>query len=496
MKAMRTLRVWRSRIAGFVRPGARERDFDDELQSHIDLHTDDNIRAGMTPDEARRQALVRIGSVAGAREAHRDRRGLPGLEALVFDLKLGGRMLVKYPGLTIVGGFAMAVAIAVGATAFEAISDIVDSPLPFPGGDRVVTLEFVGSDPGQEDQQVIHDFAALRGALTTVEHFGGFINAQHNLVAAETAPEPVEVAEISASAFAITTTPALRGRYLVPSDEADSAPPALVIGYQAWQLRFGGDPNVVGRTVRLGGVARTVVGVMPEGFEFPTDHQFWIPLRVDPLKYPRWQGPSLAMFGRLAPGATIAQAQAEFAAVAQRTAVPHPDTGLPLRPVVTPYTQVVEDPAMLWAMRAGQLVASALTVVVAINLAILVYARTVTRLGEIAVRSALGASRRRILAQLFSEALALALVGAAAGLGLARYALGVIQTLNDMDGLPYWISFGLSPGTVIFALGLAVLSAFIMGVLPGLKATRVGLSANLHELHGRTGTRLGPPGRC
>ncbi|HVQ41744.1 MAG TPA: FtsX-like permease family protein [Vicinamibacterales bacterium] len=488
---MRTLRAWWSRIAGFIRPGAGERDFDDELQSHIGLHTDDNIRAGMTPDEARRQALARLGTVAGAREAHRDRRGLPGLEALFLDLKLGGRMLVKYPGLTIVGGFAMAVAIAVGATAFEAISDIVDSALPFPGGDRVVTLELVGSDPGQEENKVVHEFAALRGQLTTVEHFGAYSNVQHNLVAAETAPEPVEVAEISASAFAITNTPALRGRYLVPSDEADDASPAVVIGYQAWQLRFGGDPNVVGRTVRLGGVSRTVVGVMPEGFEFPTDHQFWIPLRVDPLKYAKWEGPSLAMFGRLAPGVTIEQAQAEFAAVAQRTAVPHPETGLPLRPMVTPYTQVVEDPAMLWALRAGQLVASALTVVVAINLAILVYARTVTRRGEIAVRSALGASRRRILAQLFSEALALALVGAAAGLGLARYALGVIQTLNDADGLPYWISFGLSPGTVIFALGLAVLSAFIMGVLPGLKATRVGLSANLHELHGRSGTRLG-----
>ena len=231
---------------------------------------------------------------------------------------------------------------------------------------------------------------------------------------------------------------------------------------------------------------------MPEGFEFPINHQFWIPLRVDPLKYPRWEGPSLAMFGRLAPGVTIEQAQAEFAAVAQRTAVAHPDSGLPLRPVIAPYTQVIEDPAMLWAMRVGQLFAGALTVVVAINLAILVYARTVTRLGEIAVRSALGASRRRILAQLFIEALALALVGAAAGLGLARYALGVIQTLNDTDGgLPYWINFELSPGAVMFALGLAVMSAFIMGVLPGLKATRVGVSAHLHELHGRSGTRLG-----
>ena len=229
--------------------------------------------------------------MAGAREAHRDRRGLPGLEALVFDLRLGGRMLLKYPGLTVVGGFAMAVAIAVGATAFEAISDILDPSLPFSGGDRIVALEFVGPDPGEPEQQVIHDFAALRAALTTVEHFSAYSNAQHNLVAAETAPEPVEVAEITASAFAITNTPALRGRYLLPSDEADAASPVVVIGYQAWQVRFGGDLNVVGRTVRLGGVPRTVVGVMPEGFEFPTDHQFWSPLRVDPLSTRAGRGP-------------------------------------------------------------------------------------------------------------------------------------------------------------------------------------------------------------
>ena len=489
---MRTLRAWWSRITGFVRPGAGERDFADELQSHIDLHTDDNIRAGMTPNEARRQALAKLGSVAGAKEAHRDRRGLPGLDALAFDLKLGGRMLVKYPGLTIVGGFAMAVAIAVGATAFEAISDILDGTLPFPGGDRVVELEFVGANPSQPEQRVMHEFAALRGALTTVEHVSAFRNTQHNLVAAGIAPEPVEVAEITPSAFAITNAPALHGRYLLPSDESDAASPALVIGYHAWQVRFAGDPSVVGRTVSLGGVPRTIVGVMPDGFEFPAYHQFWIPLRVDPLKYARWEGPSLAIFGRLAKGVTMAQAQAEFAAVAQRTAIPHPDSGLPLRPVISPYTQVIEDPAIQWLLRAGQMFVAVLTVVVAINLAILVYARTVTRLGEIAVRTALGASRRRILAQLFMEALVLTVAGAAAGLGLARYALGVIQALNDANGtLPYWINFDLSLAAYLFAFGLAVMAALIMGVLPGLKATRAGVSAHLHELHGRSGTRLG-----
>jgi predicted permease len=492
MKAVRTLRAWWSRVAGFVRPGDGDREFDDELRSHIDFQTDDNIRAGMTPGEARRQALLKIGSVTGVKEAYRDRRGLPGLEALVFDLKFGFRMLVKHPALTVVGAFATAVAIGVGATAFETISDMLDASLPFPGGDRVVALQFVGGQAGSEKEQVLHDFAALRDQLTTVEHFGGFRNAQHNLVAADTAPEPVAVAEITPSAFALTSTPALRGRYLLPSDEPATAPPVVVIGFQAWQLRFGADPNVVGRTVRLGGVQRTVVGVMPEGFEFPTNHQFWVPLREDPLKYARWEGPEIDMFGRLAPGVTIEHAQAEFAAVAQRTAVPHPETGLPLLPVIVPYTLQMADPTMIRAMRIGQWFASALTVLVAINLAILVYARTVTRLGELAVRSALGASRGRILAQLFLEALTLSMIGAVVGLGIAGYGMRVIQAINDTGGgLPYWINFDLSISTVLFALGLSVVAALIMGVLPGLKATGVRVGANLHELHGRSGTRLG-----
>lgn len=440
---------------------------------------------------SRRRAPVRVGGGEGLDDAGRHAPGSRWLDALWLDARFSVRMLLKHRGLTMVAGFAMAVAIAVGTTAFETISGMLDSTLPFPGGKRLVQLQFVGGDGGGEEEQLMHEFAALRGQLRTVEHLSAYRTAQHNLVAAETAPEPVEVAEITPSAFTITTTAPLLGRYLLPSDEGDAASPVVVIAYQAWQLHFARDPDVLGRTVRLGGVPRTVVGVMPEGFAFPLGHEFWIPLRVNPLDYPPGGGPDLEIFGRLAPAASIEQAQAEFASLAQPMAAARAEHSLPLRPVIVPYTQFT-DPTMLWALRAARLVASALTVLVAINLAILVYARTVTRLGELAVRSALGASRRRILTQLFFEALALALVGAVAGLGIAAYALDAIQTMNETgELLPYWISFALSPRAIIVAVGLAVLSALIIGVVPGLKATGAGLTANLHELHGRSATRLG-----
>ena len=421
--------------------------------------------------------------------------GMRWLDAILLDSRFGIRMLVKHRGLSVVGAFALAVGIAVGATLFEVFSETLDPALPFADGDRVVALHYVASNPGNPERHVLHDFAALRGQLASVEHLGAFRNAQHNLVSAYSAPEPVLVAEITPSAFAIASTPAALGRYLLPSDEPESASPVVVIGHEAWHTRFGGDVHVVGRTITLGGVPRTVVGVMPDGFRFPVDHQFWIPLRENPLKFERWEGPAIYMFGRLGHGVTMQQAQAEFTALAQRTAVPHPDFQQRLRPVVIPYTYEhndIIDPTFFWALRIGQLLVGALTFVVAINLAILIYARTVTRLGEIAVRSALGASRRRILAQLFIEALALSMIGAVIGVVLAYNALGMIQSLAHANGgMPFWIDFDLSVAAAIYAVGLAILAAIVMGVLPGLKATGVDLTANLHELTGRSGSRLG-----
>ena len=187
----------------------------------------------------------------------------------------------------------------------------------------------------------------------------------------------------------------------------------VVIGHREWQRRFSSDPAVVGRTLTLNTVPHVVVGVMPEGFAFPLNHQFWIPLRENPARYERRQGPMLSVFGVLAPGMTIDTAHAELATNHQRLATRFPGTYARLRPIVLPYTLETLDidrPLFVWALRILQLLVSALLVVVAVNLAILFYARTVTRLGEIAVRTALGASRPRILAQLFLEALVLSVL--------------------------------------------------------------------------------------
>ena len=479
--------LWRSRQL--------DADMQEEMRLHVDMEAERLARVeGLHPEEARRQAYVRFGGVEKYKEEGREARGLYWLHGVSLDARLGVRMLAKHRWLTLVGSFAMAVAIAIGATAFEVISDLLNPALPFPDGGRVVALKYVATKAGRADERVLHAFRAWRDRVTTLGHVGAFRNAQHNLVAPNLPPEPINVAEITASAFDIAQALPMLGRHLLPSDEEVAAPPVVVIGYDAWRVRFNADPQVVGRGIQLGGTLHTVVGVMPAGFRFPFRDQFWVPLRLDPLKYAAWEGPELRLFARLTRGATIEQAQAELASTGRSVADVHPDGRDQVRPVVLPFTRDTfgQDPTRVWLLRAAQLLVGALSFVVAVNLAILLYARTVTRLGEIAVRTALGASRGRILSQLFIEALTLTGLGAVAGLVLAGIALQQAQAMLDVSGgFPFWVHYELSAGSMLYGLALAVIAAVIMGVLPGLKATGRRLSPNLQELNGRAATRLG-----
>jgi predicted permease len=475
--------LWRA----LRRSSELEREMRDEMLFHIEMEAERLARQGVDPLDARRQACARFGGVEKYREAGRAVRGLGWIDAVSLDTRLGVRMLAKYRGLTFVGGFAMAVAMAIGATAFETLGEVLAPALPFDPTGRIVALENTAAAPA--------DVAAWRGQLGSVGDLGAFRTVPHNLVSPLAPPEPVKVAEMSASGFAIAGVQAFSGRHLLPSDEQPGAPPALVLGYQAWRTRFAADPGIVGRRITLGAVPHTVVGIMPDGFGFPFDHQFWIPLPVTPRAAASAGEPRLSVFGRLADGITIEQAQAELTTVARRLALDRSGEQGPPQAAVVPYTRAHVDlssPGLVWLLRIVQVLCGALAFVVAVNLAILFYARTVTRLGEIAVRTALGASRRRILVQLFIEALVLSLVGTAGGLGLSAIALEYIQVLARANGgVPFWIRFELTFSTVAASLALASFAALIMGVVPGLKATGRAVSAQLHELKGHSGARLG-----
>ena len=471
-----------------------ERDMQDEMRFHIEMEAERLERERrLAPTDARRQAHIRFGGIESLKEAGRDVRGRRWLDALAFDSRLGARMLVKNRGLTLVGGFAMAVAIGLGATTFEVLNEMV-SPLPIEEGDRVVAIRDAVVGPAVASD-VPREIGVWRERLTSIDELAAFRNVQQNLIAPPAPPGPIRLAEITASGFAIARTRPLMGRHLLPADEDAAAPPVMVISHRAWRTHFVADPQIVGRVVTLGGTARTIVGVMPDGFAFPIDHQYWIPFRVRVGSRVPASRASIEVFGRLAAGVSLEQAASELKTIAQGTSTDGPGAEPP-RVAVVPFGLAhvdLADPGMTILIRLAQLLTGALTFVVAINLSILFYARTVTRAGELAVRSALGASRARLLSQLFLEALALALVGAACGLLLSATTLGFLQSfVRAVAGAPYWLRFELSALTAVNALVVAAFAALIMGVLPGLKATGRRVTASLHHLGGRNAPRLGP----
>lgn len=199
-----------------------------------------------------------------------------------LDFKLGFRMLVKYPGLTLVGFLAISVAIAVGAAGFQFMTFVMHPRIPLDEADRIVVIENVDVAAIDTERHILHDFVVWRTELESVEHLSAYRDLERNLVTEEGSAGLVWVAEISASAFRVARVPPLLGRYLVEADEEPGAPPVVVIGHDLWQRRFAGDPGVVGQAVQLGTSQATVIGVMPEGFAFPANHNLWTPLRLDP----------------------------------------------------------------------------------------------------------------------------------------------------------------------------------------------------------------------
>jgi predicted permease len=414
-----------------------------------------------------------------------------------LDFKVGFRMLVRYPGLTLVGTVAMAVAIALGTIYFEAVNKWRNPRLPIRDGDRVISIRNWDANEFAPEGRSLYDFAIWREQAKTVDHLGAAIVFERNLATEDGRVEPVRGAEITANAFVVMTTAPLLGRALTEQDEQAAEPPVVVLSHTLWKTRFASDPSVLGRTVKLGTSYATIVGVMPEGFGFPVIERIWTPLRVDGSLFAPRTGPAISIFGRLAPGATMGEAQAELAGIGARVAADIPETHEHLKPRVVAYAKPLLEggealfvKTILYAVNGIFLM---LLTVVCANVATLVFARTATRGWEITVRSALGASRGRIIAQLFIEALLLAGVATAVGLLVARFSLGWgLSLLAPSGAIPFWINDSLSFKTVLYAGVLTLFGAAIVGILPALRVTKINVQEALrNESAARSGLRFG-----
>ena len=487
-----------------------QQEVDDELQFHIDQRIRDYIAQGMTPEAARAAATQRLGNVSRVRQACTSllaaERAAEGRRTMLsvswLDVKLGVRMFAKSPGLSLVSVIGMAIAMAIGAGYFAAFGAMLDSHLPFDPGGRVVVVRTraLAGQPGLGAGASMHDFEQWRNELKSIADLGAFREDSRNLITESGQAYLVEVATITASAFPFTKAAPVLGRTLLPEDEQATAPPVLVIGYDEWQRRFNGDAGVLGRTVRLDETRHTIVGVMPKGFGFPINHHYWVPLHPTEMDRSAAGGVSVNVFGRIADGFSLKDAQTELAALGQRMATALPETHKDVRPQVQSYTHTFigsEGPEAEIAVRGLQFGVCLLLLIVAVNVSILVYARTATRSGEIAVRTALGASRARVIGQLFVEALVPAVTSAAIGLILVDVAFRWLRDYiaNSSDRAPYWVtpeSFSITPGVVLYAAALAVIAALIIGVLPALKATGRRVHAGLQQFSARgAGLQLG-----
>lgn len=410
-----------------------------------------------------------------------------------IDYKLALRMLVRYPWLTLVSVFGMAVGITIAAGVFTVTGRFLNPALPLDEGDRVVVLQLLDVRTENRELRSQFDYGYWREELKSVEDIGAFAFSWLNLIVPGATPESVNVVFMSAAGFRVARTAAALGRPLLPEDERPGAPHVMVIGDGVWRRKFGADPGILGREVQLGTTTYTVVGVMPPGFAFPINNSYWVPLPLGRISRPLSGGP-LHVFARLAPGATMASARAELSAFGERMSVEYPATHQHLRQGVWPYAHAftgVDEPEHQLMLRAVQTAVIVLLLIVCVNVAILVYARTATRQGEIAVRTALGATRYRIVAQLFSEAFVLAGVAGLAGIGLARVLLEYgVAAVQQMEAVPFWLALSLSGEDVLLAVACALLAAAVVGVVPALKATGRRVQGRLQGLSAGSGSQM------
>ena len=401
---------------------------------------------------------------------------------MLQDYRLGLRMLLKYPGLTIAGGLALAIAIGIGAGWYDVWGKLLSPTIPLPEGDRLVLIETQNTLTNEPELRVVRDFLEWRRELRTIEDLGAYRTDTRSLVVDNAAPEPIRLAEITAAAFRTARVPPLLGRALLDSDDVPGAPGVVVLGYDVWQRSFGGRHDVIGSIVKLAGASATVIAVMPEGFRYPVNHDVWAPL---PLRasYGALEGGAISVIGRLAPGVTRERADAELRVFGARAAAAQPATHEHLRPVVMGPGET-RDFTGLSQLAMTNLPVLLMLIIACMSVGTLVYARTATREGEIALRSALGASRARIIGQLFVEGLVLASVAAAVGLIAADRAVtwGIENINRTTGGAPFWMTPGLKLSTILYGGGLAAVSAALLSLLPALKATQGRVQVRLANL--------------
>ena len=471
---MNRMRILGVRVRGLFGRSRRESELETELQSHLEASTEENIRRGMAPEEARRGARREFGGLEQTKELYRQQRGLPFLETFLEDIRFGTRMLAKNPGFTIVAVLTLALGIGANAAIFSVVDAVLLRPLAYKDADRLVTILHNGDNP-----VAVANYIDWRDQSSSFEAMGAADYWSANLSGIDS-PEHILGLSVTQSLLPLLGVEPLLGRLFVAGEDQKGAEHEVILSYGLWQRRFAGDSKVVGKVITLDGQQYAVLGVMPRTFKFApfwaTRAEMWVPNAFGDRIHSR-EGNSLRIFARLKRDVALSEARAEIATITARLEQKFPGTNRDV--MVTPLKQnvvgQVKAPLLLLLGAVGFVL-----LIACANVAHMLLARSATRQKEMAVRTALGAPRKRVIRQLLTENLLLAAMGASAGLLLAVWGTRALVALSPAF-LPRVDTIRSDARVVLFLIAVTALTGVVFGLAPAMQASAVNLTDTLKD---------------
>jgi putative ABC transport system permease protein len=484
---MRRLSVWFQRLAGLFHKQRQDAELAEELESHLQLHIEDNLRAGMAPEAARRDALIKLGGVEQTKERYREQRGMPLLETFLSDIRFAFRMLGKSPGFTAAATLTLALGIGTTTAVFSALNPILFEPLPYPRARQIVTIWVPSVSDGSRSRVAFHTYREIAQRSRTLDAIAVMKRWQPTLVGA-TEPERLDGQFVSAAYFRVLGGPTAMGRDFEASDDLHNGPKVVILSDQLWRRRFAGDRSIVGRQIRLDDSSYTVIGIMPASFEnvLAPSAELWTTLQynegniADPDT--REWGHHLRMAGRIRDGFRTGQTRRDLGAIASTYVPEFPRPGFAslnrgffVDSLQDDVTRSVK-PALLAVLGAVILV----LLIVCVNVTNLLLARGAQRQGEFALRATLGAAPMRMIRQLLTESLLLAVIGGALGMAVAQFGVRALVALSPA-GLPRVGAIRLDGAVLAFAVGVTTLVGVAVGLIPAWHGARRNLHTGLQE---------------
>jgi predicted permease len=482
-------RTWLAKARALFTRHRLDRDLDDEVQSHLDLLAADYEHRGLTQEAARLAARRAFGGVEQMKETYRDRRGLRVIDECLRDCRFGVRLLIKERSFTAAAVCALALGLAATNSVFVLMNGFLLRGLPFANPDRIVSIgtSIGGSDRANAGISYL-DLRDVIGGQRTFDGLGAVMETTMNVADDRRAPERFVGAFVSANTFDLIGRAPAIGRTFDASDERPTGPAIVVLGDAIWRNRYGADPAVIGRTIRVNGIPSVVIGVMEQGFRFPARSELWQTIAQLPADLrERRDARGLQGLGRLTRGTTTPQATDDLRGIATALEQRYPETNRNAQPRVSLFRDGVLGgrtrtvfPILLTMVWFVLLIACA-------NVANLLLARGAYRSREIALRLAIGASRAHIVRQLLIESVLLAAIAGLIGLALSMVGIDLFsKTINQMQdvrgaGLPYWISFSMDWRVFTFLAALCLATALVFGAMPAIHASKTSVVGVLAE---------------